>query len=79
MMMTMPQGCASINASGAVAFRADLDAGGTAIVAATASATTPIEDLDGPYAVFLGQVGIADDGTVAFAASLDALSGGSAS
>jgi hypothetical protein len=68
----------SINASGAVAFRADLDAGGTAIVYATASATTPIEDLAGPYAVFLGQVGIADDGTVLFAGELDAPTGGTA-
>lgn len=61
-----------INASGVVAFRAKLDAGGQAIVSGDAADTDEVATTAGPYSVFLTQVSIGDLGTVLFNAELDA-------
>lgn len=60
-----------INASGVVAFRAKLDAGGQAIVFGDATDTDPLATTAGPFSVFLTQVSISDLGTVLFNAELD--------
>jgi hypothetical protein len=65
-----------INASGQVAFRATLDAGGQAILSGDAGGVDTVATTAGPYSVFLTQVSIGDDGTVVFNAELDAFGTG---
>jgi hypothetical protein len=62
----------SINDSGDVAFRANLDGGGWAIVTGNGSGTSVVADTSGPYSVFLTEVAINDGGTVVFHADRDA-------
>lgn len=60
----------SMNASGAVAFRSDLDAGGRGIVMGNGGPPTVVADTTGPYADF-GDPSINASGTIAFQGFLD--------